>query len=695
MRVVSCILTQHDLRLVLLAALVCTGGCWVALGLFGRAKANSGLQRNGWIFLAAVAAGSSIWCTHFIAILAYDVRAPITFDPLLTMWSLLAAIIGCGGGFYVASTNKDVRSSAVGGALVGLSIVVMHYAGMIAYRVDGIVQWNGAYMFASLVLSVTLAALALSLHGRREWPHSDEAALGVFVLGVVALHFTAMAAVSVMPLITGAPLANHATLQGMAVAVAGATLIVAGAGVASYLIDARTNQSTIDKLRHMALSDALTGLPNRTRYGDHLTYELNLAKDIGGKLAAIRIDLDRFKDINDLRGHDAGDTVLKIISHRLQNILGDGEFVARVGGDEFAAAKRFSVLGDLQDFVSRLENALSQPIRTDKFEVVTGGSLGVAIYPDDANTLERLVCNADLAMYRAKADVTRATCYYEAQMDEAARERQLLGQDLKRAIELNQLELHYQVQNSVSTGEICGYEVLLRWKHPERGRVPPATFIPVAEETGAILEIGEWVLRTACREAAKWNDNSKIAINLSPVQLAHIDVAHLVHEVLIDTGLSPRRLELELTESAIVADKARTLHTLRQIKALGATIAIDDFGTGYSSLDTLRSFPFDRIKLDRSFIREVEHSQQAKAIVRAVLALGKTLDIAVLAEGVETHHQLAILRQEGCDEAQGFFFGRPSPVRQTKVPGSESFNDEEQSLPGRMPLASLERRRAS
>lgn len=270
--------------------------------------------------------------------------------------------------------------------------------------------------------------------------------------------------------------------------------------------------------------------------------------------------------------------------------------------------------------------------------------------------------NADLAMYRAIADVTRTTCFYEAHMEEASRARHTLAQDLRLAIERNQLELHYQVQTSVASGEICGYEALLRWRHPVHGMVPPSEFIPIAEETGAILSIGEWVLRTACREAAGWNIPHKVAVNLSPVQFANADLARVVHEVLLQTDLSPSRLELELTESTIIADKARTLHILRQLKALGVTIAIDDFGTGNSSLSTLRDFPFDKIKLDRSFMNEVEHSQQAKAVVRAVLSLGKTLEIKVLAEGVETDQQLVILRSEGCDEAQGYLLGRPQPI---------------------------------
>jgi predicted signal transduction protein with EAL and GGDEF domain len=304
----------------------------------------------------------------------------------------------------------------------------------------------------------------------------------------------------------------------------------------------------------------------------------------------------------------------------------------------------------------------NRPMDVEGHRLSTGASMGVALYPNDGQLPEALIANADLAMYRAKGSLSGQVCFYDVEMDEAARDRTKMAKELWVAIEEKQLYLNYQVQKSVSTGEITGYEVLLRWRHPERGLVSPADFIPVAEECGAILPIGEWVLREACREAAGWPVAHKIAVNLSPVQIAHTDMPALVHRVLIETGLKPGRLELEITESSIFSDKQRALHALRAIKALGVSIAIDDFGTGYSSLETLQSFPFDKIKLDRSFLADVERSEEAKAMVRAILALGQGLRIPVLAEGVETSVQLDILRQEGCHEAQGYLLGRPMPI---------------------------------
>lgn len=691
MRVISCITTEHNLWLVLLAAFVCVSGGWISLNLLRRAEMAQGLQRGGWLFLTAVAAGSSIWCTHFIAMLAYEVEAPITFDPILTMVSLLVAVAGCALGSSATSLRGIPFAPELGGAIIGLAISAMHYTGMMAYHVDGIIEWNANYVIASIALSTILAIGALNQAVRHPWRHSQLAALLLFVLAVVTLHFTAMTALAVTPTAAGTAATDPHVLEAMAIAVAGVGLLVVGTGVASYMIDEHSTRESIQKLQHMALNDLLTGLPNRGSFTEHLKHEMEQA-DGETKLAVIGIDLDRFKEINDLRGHKAGDQALKTIGRRLVRLVKDGEFVARVGGDEFAAVKRFSRQNDLLDFVARLEKTMFEPIRIDDFETVTGASIGVAVYPDDGLDQERLVSNADLAMYRAKADIGRVVCFYESRMDEAARARHTLAQDLRRAVELDQLELHYQVQTSVRTGEVCGYEVLLRWNHPERGQVPPAEFIPIAEESGTILSIGEWVLRTACKQAASWDKPYKIAVNLSPIQFAHADLARLVGDILTETGLSPNRLELEITESTIIADKSRTLHMLRRIKALGVTIAIDDFGTGYSSLDTLRSFPFDKIKLDRSFMSEVEGSLQAKAIVRAVLTLGRSLAIPVLAEGVETNHQLEILRVEGCDEAQGFFLGRPKPVGQIFLPEQAVDIDFPAPFSGRIPPPRIRRR---
>ncbi|WP_454726040.1 MULTISPECIES: putative bifunctional diguanylate cyclase/phosphodiesterase [Cupriavidus] len=423
-----------------------------------------------------------------------------------------------------------------------------------------------------------------------------------------------------------------------------------------------TEQRRIEAtIHHMARHDGLTGLPNRSFFNDHLDEELPRARKQGCRVAVLGLDLDRFREINDLYGHAAGDTVLRAVSGRIAAQLDAGEFIARVGGDEFMAVKRFAAQSELSEFIARLVTCLSEPVRLDGFELTAGASIGVAVFPGDGTGAGQLAGNAGLAMRRAKGSLSESICFYESRMDEAERERRTLAGELWMAITADQFVLDYQVQTAIASGEPVGCEALLRWRHPARGLVTPDRFIPLAETCGAILPIGEWVLRSACRAAAHWDAPRKISVNLSPVQIIHGNLVRLVTGILAETGLEAGRLELEITESTIIRDKARALDILRRIQALGVTIAIDDFGTGYSSLDILRSFPFDKIKLDRTFIAEIAADRQARAIIRAILALGRSLSIPVLAEGVETDDQLRLLRAEGCDQAQGVLLGRPLP----------------------------------
>ncbi|MEJ2459476.1 MAG: EAL domain-containing protein [Novosphingobium sp.] len=413
-----------------------------------------------------------------------------------------------------------------------------------------------------------------------------------------------------------------------------------------------------EQIAHMALHDGLTGLNNRTSFNRWLDREIGQAGAREQQVALIAIDLDRFNEINGTRGHAAGDAVLQSVADALLAGAHDDEIVARLGGDEFAVAKPFTAHAELVDFVARINACFARP-DDDEDETAVGASLGIAIFPADASEREVLLNNADLAMKRAKESLSENICYYEPGMDERARHRRQLAIDLRHALARDQLRILYQPQRSLKTNEISGYEALLRWHHPHFGVISPTEFIPIAEQTGEIIRIGEWVLRAACAEAVRWKREDKIAVNLSPVQLLKPDLPERVTNILLETGLPPHRLELEITETAIIADKARALHSLRRIKASGVSVAMDDFGTGYSSLDTLHSFPFDKIKIDKSFLSHAEESQQAGTIVLAVLALGKSLGIPVLAEGVETESQLALLVKEGCDEAQGYYFGKP------------------------------------
>ena len=421
------------------------------------------------------------------------------------------------------------------------------------------------------------------------------------------------------------------------------------------------------KVAHMAMHDPLTGLPNRARHCRWLDHEIELAAQQGHQVAVIAIDLDRFKDINEVHGHAAGDQLLQTLGERLAAGSREGETIARLGGDEFAAAKRFTREAELKEFIVRLHECIGTPVAHCGQRLGVEASMGIALLPQDGWDREALLNNASLALNRAKTTIGRRLCFFDPDMDEKARLRRQLTNDLRRAVAQHQLELLYQPQIALATGATCGYEALLRWNHPQRGVVPPSEFIPLAEESGAILGIGEWVLREACAEARWWPEGQKVAVNLSPVQFLQDGLVARVQAILVETGVSPRQLELEITETAIISDKARALHCLRQFKAMGISVAIDDFGTGHSSLDTLHSFPFSKIKIDKSFLMRADASPQALAIIRTILALGRSLGVPVLAEGVETEGQCAILRHEGCEEAQGFLFGRPMAAPSRKL----------------------------
>jgi diguanylate cyclase (GGDEF)-like protein/PAS domain S-box-containing protein len=415
------------------------------------------------------------------------------------------------------------------------------------------------------------------------------------------------------------------------------------------------------RIAHLAHHDALTGLPNRAAFNERFADALAHAAKTNTPFAVLCSDLDRFKEINDVFGHAVGDEFLCALTERMVDAA-DGVFLARLGGDEFAL---ISTETPLPASATRLAERLLATA-AEEFDVAThklriGLSVGIAMYPTDGTSTTALLGNADAALYRAKADGRGSIRFFEADMDKQLRDRRALVQELRLAIARNQLVLHYQPQARID-GEIIGFEALLRWHHPTRGLVPPTTFIPIAEESGLILPIGEWVVREACREAASWPRPLNIAVNLSPIQFRHGDLAHFVHSVLLETGLSAGRLELEITESVLIDDFARAIAMLRRLKALGVQIAMDDFGTGYSSLSNLQTFAFDKIKIDRSFISNLETNPHSATIIRAVIGLGRGLELPIIAEGVETEEQLAFLASEECTEIQGYLLGRPRPI---------------------------------
>jgi diguanylate cyclase (GGDEF)-like protein/PAS domain S-box-containing protein len=435
-------------------------------------------------------------------------------------------------------------------------------------------------------------------------------------------------------------------------------------GFVTIYMDATERHRSQAKIAHMALHDSLTDLPNRALLNERLEHALTCVKR--GEIVAVHLlDLDHFKTVNDTMGHPAGDKLLKMVAARLHALVRDTDTIARMGGDEFAILQvAIAQPADATALALRVIEAVSAPYEMDGQQVIIGTSVGIAVGPTDGDRPDQLIRNADLALYRAKGDGRGTYRFFGPEMDAQMQTRRILEHDLRKALTAGQFELYYQPVVNLETDEISGVEALIRWRHPEKGIILPGAFIPVAEEIGFIIPLGEWAIREACEAAKNWPDNVRIAVNLSPIQFKNPGFVQLVVSALAASGLAPDRLELEITETTLLQDSETTLNTLYQLRALGVRIAVDDFGTGYSSLSYLQSFPFDKIKIDRSFVKDIADGVGSLNIVRAVAAMASGLGIETTAEGVETEEQLDTVRAEGCTEMQGFLFSRPLPADQ-------------------------------
>jgi diguanylate cyclase len=775
MTVYNCIATAHDLRLVGLAAAICALASFTGISLLHHVRLSNGKMRLLWLAVSATSTGFGIWATHFIAMLAFSPGLPTAYNIALTFLSLIAAILLTGAGLAVAVRSIRPAGAWLGGAMVGGGIAAMHYTGMAAFEIQGRIVWDPALVAASIALGGMIGAVALPAGLRGEALKWKILGAGLLTAAICSHHFTAMAAVSIIPdpTIEFSPTALPTGWLAIAVALASFIIILlslsgvavemrdrqrlelegdrmrglanaavegllvcdgdiivtvndsfaeltgspadkmVGARLDQYFPDegtrlklfGRANQPIEGDLLHadrsrtpvelilrsvdfagkphyaiavrdlrarkqaeqhihfLAHHDALTGLPNRGSFNKKLDLEIESTIVSGRRLAVLCLDLDRFKEVNDLFGHAAGDKVLQTVAKRISGLLDDSQMVARLSGDEFAiiapGLSDPTVAGRIAESILEILQSTSDNSDTD---APISTSIGISVCPDDATDRQALLSHADTALYRAKNEGRGTYRFFEASMGAAVRDRRLLEHDLRNAIPRGELRLVYQPQKDIRSGEVIGFEALLRWRHEVRGDVSPTEFIPVAEESGTILSIGEWVLREACREAATWTEPLTVAVNVSAVQIHNANFSHVVHEILFETGLTPGRLELEITETALVRDLDRALATLRRIKMLGVRIAMDDFGTGYSSLSNLRAFPFDKIKIDSSFIKAVNVNEQAAAIVRSVLGLGRALNLPVLAEGVETAAELAFLESELCNEMQGYLLGRPADI---------------------------------
>ncbi|HWF95299.1 MAG TPA: EAL domain-containing protein [Xanthobacteraceae bacterium] len=437
---------------------------------------------------------------------------------------------------------------------------------------------------------------------------------------------------------------------------------IPGGGWIATHEDITDRQRAEERIVHMARHDALTDLPNRMMLRERLDHELKRVKR-GECLAVLCLDLDHFKSVNDTLGHPIGDELLKVVAERLRRCTREPDTIARLGGDEFAIIMTgMERPTDAVALAKRIRESITRPYHIDGHQILADISIGVSLSPIDASEPDQLLKNADMALYGAKGDGRGTYRFFEPEMDAKMKTRRELEMDLRNALVNAEFELYYQPLVNLKTNEISAFEALVRWNHPKRGLISPAEFIPVAEETGLIIQLGEWVLRRACEETAKWPAHIKVAVNLSPSQLKSRNLTQLVVSALAESGMPANRLQLEITETVLMHNTFNTLATLHALRKLGVQIAMDDFGTGYSSLSYLRSFPFDKIKIDRSFIQDLSNGAEPLAIVHAVAGLAKSLNMISTAEGVETQQQLDQLQSVGCTEMQGYLFSHARPA---------------------------------
>ena len=541
--------------------------------------------------------------------------------------------------------------------------------------------WRNRFLVGAAASGVLWGATAVVLFPTQSLPHqvfvsfviAGMVAGAVATLSPVMLAFALFAVPALAPvvlqfLLVAGPL--HFPMSFMGVLFGLAMMTVARHVNATMRESLRVSQRN-EQLAHF---DALTGLPNRVMFSQSLDQALHRCHRSGSPLALLFVDVDRFKNVNDALGHDAGDQLLREVAARMREALRASDIVARFGGDEFIV-----VIEDLPQpsfaasVAAKLLDAVAEPMHIEGQEFHVTASIGIATCPDDAGDARTLQKNADIAMFRAKAQGRNSYCFYAPQNEAHTLERLTMETQLKRALERGELELHYQPKQEIATGLVTGMEALLRWRHPELGLVPPGRFIPLAEESGLIVPMGEWVLRTACQQTAALgveldSRRLRVAVNLSARQFLDESLVALVERVLADTGLAAGALELEITESLIMQNPEHTRRILAALRELGVTLAMDDFGTGYSSLAYLRRFPVDSIKIDRSFIHGVPGEADGESITQAVIAMAHSLRLRAIAEGVETAQQLEFLRRHGCDEIQGYFFSKPLPYDQlTKI----------------------------
>ena len=675
---------SYSPALVLISLCVAILASYTALDLSGRIATARGRTQYLWIAGGALAMGFGVWSMHFIGMLALQLPLALGYDLGLTLWSLLVAILSSGFALWLVSQPRLPALQLLFGALImGAGISAMHYSGMAALRMQPGIDYDPALFGLSLVIAVgaSAAALSIAFRLRRQTPYVRLMRGGAAVimgLAIVGMHYTGMAAAN-FPIgsfcgaaidgLSGNGLDNLVLVSSLAVLV-----IALLTSIFDARLDARTaalaDSLTLanEELTQLALHDTLTGLPNRILLADRIGQAMSKVAEQGGCFSLMFIDLDGFKPVNDAFGHHLGDRLLREVALRLREQLRSQDTLARIGGDEFVLLVRLLEPDDAPQVAARQVGLLSRAFRVDEHELLISASVGIALYPGNGLTAEELLMNADAAMYHAKGAGKNGYSFFDASMNTNARKQLQLLQDLRQALELQQFRLHYQPKFDASNSRPVGAEALLRWEHPQQGLLLPENFIDLAEKTGLIIPIGDWVLNEACRQMRIWFDQGyshwRIAVNLSALQFCYSGLVDSVVAALERHHLPANSLTLEITETTAMSDADASMVVLQRLSQMGVDLSIDDFGTGYSSLMYLKRLPANELKIDRGFVRDLEHDSDDAAIVSAIVALGQALGLRIVAEGVETDTQQSFLTTLGCDALQGFLLGEPLPAEQ-------------------------------
>jgi len=656
-----CIQSEHYLPVTALAGLICLFGSLIAINLFDRFL-RSRSSRFDWVVISGLVGGTTIWSTHFIAMLAYSQQLAASFSAISTTLSLLSAIVTTMVGIAVARYDRRFGLPEIGGAIIGLGGCLMHFIGMKAYEPAGLVYFDGEFSRASIVIGGLLGSLAIAILVRMPFPNSKRVAAMLLVLCIVGLHFVAMAGVTIVPYATSASagLSRDALAAGV-FAISG---LVIGVGFFANSIDQHNKLRASHDVTFASHHDPLTALPNRICFEETLDNILETARLKGRQVAVCKINVVSLHEINEVLGSEGGDELLVEVARRLKAVVGPAAFLARLSGTRYAAVAECDDLLQAQAISEAIFESLASPMQIKNRLLKIRFRVGAVMFPRDGANQGLLMANANVALERARRLPENIICFYDEATDQQTHRRRTLSQDMQLALESGQFELYFQSQLDVAAMEIIGFEGLIRWRHPQLGFVPPSEFIPIAEETGLIVPIGQWVLREGCEIATSWRETLKVALNLSPVQLRSPDIKAVVIDAIRSSGLPFARLELEITESTLMESPEETLKELQSLQDYGISIALDDFGSGYSSLGTLSSFAFNKIKLDKSFLHGEKPTVQAAALIGGLLKIGQKLGMKVLAEGIETEEQLEFLRAEGCDYVQGYLIGKPMPAHE-------------------------------